>query len=90
MAPTISPRRSGCGRISRTSACGPAQRTPGLGLRHSATVLIHPDQVEFIPDYLYEPTFRKAPPAASAFKADQTRVPREARRIPPWLRKVLT
>lgn len=66
-----------------------AAQTPGLGLWHSATLLVHPEDVTFIPDYLYEPSFRSRPAPIEAFKADQTRAPREARRIPSWLRLLL-
>jgi hypothetical protein len=66
-----------------------AARKPGLGLWHRAMLKISANHVWLSPDYIHEPDFRSGRPSAVAFKADQAREPREARRIPPWLAAIL-
>ena len=66
-----------------------AAKKPGLGLWHSAMLMVYADRVWLSPDYIYTPDFRSGRPPAEAFKADQARAPREARRIPPWLAAIL-
>jgi len=66
-----------------------AASKPGLGLWNRATLMVTKDQVTFLPDYIYAPDFRTDQPSAEAFKADQARTPRAARRIPAWLVTIL-
>ena len=66
-----------------------AAKKPGLGLWHSAMLMVYADRDWLSPDYIYTPDFRSGRPPAEAFKADQARAPREARRIPPWLAAIL-
>jgi hypothetical protein len=66
-----------------------AAKKPGLGLWHSATLLISWQTVRFLPLYNVAPQFRRVQPSAAAFVADHERCPREARRIPNWLAKIL-
>ena len=66
-----------------------AKKAPGLGLWHRVTLMVYEDRLEIITDYLFEPDFRSARPPAQAFRADQSRAPRAARRIPPWLATIL-
>jgi hypothetical protein len=67
-----------------------AAKKPGLGLWHRATLMVYGDRLEFNADYLFEPEFRASKPPAAAFKADQARMPRAPRRVPPWLATILT
>lgn len=68
---------------------GAAKRTPGLGLWNHAPLMVYADMIEFRPYYDHQPEFVTRQPSADAYKADQIRLPREARRIPPWLAKML-
>jgi hypothetical protein len=68
---------------------GAARRVPGLGLWHQATLFVYADMIEYRPDYSLQPKFLGGNPPDDAYRADHLRLPREKRRIPVWLEKVL-
>lgn len=66
-----------------------AARTPGLGLWTSARLTVAQDQVALTADYLGQPLFRLGLPPAEAFRQDEARLPRAARRMPRWLAEII-
>jgi hypothetical protein len=65
-------------------------KKPGLGLWHSAILMVTQREVYFAPLYQIRPNFPNGLPSAYAFKADHMLVPRETRRIPKWLAAILS
>ena len=66
-----------------------AARTAGLGLWTSAWLNVSHDQVDLTTDYLGQPLFRHGLPPAAAFRQDEARLPRAARRMPRWLAEII-
>ena len=67
-----------------------AAETPGLGLWHGASLMVGRDRIErLVTNYIYQSEFSLGRPPAEAFREDQSRAPRAARRIPAWLGAML-
>lgn len=66
-----------------------AAETPGLGLWTSAWLNVSHDDVQLTTDYLGQPLFRHGLPPAEAFRQDEARLPRAARRMPRWLGEII-
>ncbi|CEJ15007.1 hypothetical protein BN1110_05343 [bacterium YEK0313] len=67
-----------------------AAETPGLGLWHGASLMVGRGRINrLVTNYIYQPEFSFGRPPAEAFREDQARAPRAARRIPSWLGAML-